>query len=53
MWRPGETLLDRHELTIPPNAAPGPYRLLVGLYHLTDTGVEPLGQATFDLAAGQ
>lgn len=51
LWQPGETLLDRHELTIPADAAPGPYRLLVGLYRLTEAGVEPIGQTTFDLAA--
>ena len=50
MWLPGEMLLDRHELAIPGDAAPGPYRLLVGLYHLAETGIEPVGQATFDLA---
>ncbi|MCB0242041.1 MAG: hypothetical protein KDI12_01445, partial [Anaerolineae bacterium] len=51
MWQPGETLLDRHDLTIPANAAPGPYRLLVGLYRLTEAGIESLGQTTFDLVA--
>ena len=52
MWLPGETLLDRHELAIPADAPPGPYQLLAGLYRLTETGIEPVGQATFDLAAG-
>ncbi len=51
LWRPGETLLDRHELTIPPNAAPGPYRLLVGLYRQVNGETEPVGQAIFNLAA--
>ena len=51
MWRPGEMLLDRHELTIPADAAPGPYRLLIGLYRLTEAGIESLGQTTFDLVA--
>ena len=53
LWRPGETLLDRHELTIPSSAAPGPYRLLVGLYRQTDAGIEPVGETAFDLAVRQ
>ena len=31
-WTPGETVLDRHDLTLPPGAPAGPYRLRVGLY---------------------
>lgn len=53
LWRPDETLLDRHELTIPPSAAPGPYRLLVGLYRQSDAGIEPVGETTFDLVPRQ
>ena len=49
MWRPGEQVLDRHQLAIPTDAAPGPYSLLVGLYQLTETAIELIGQATFDL----
>jgi hypothetical protein len=30
LWKPGETLLDRHTLVLPPGAAPE--RLLVGMY---------------------
>ncbi|MEZ4771216.1 MAG: DUF2723 domain-containing protein [Caldilineales bacterium] len=51
MWLPGERVLDRHELAIPADAPPGPYRLLAGLYRLSESGIEPVGQATFDLAA--
>jgi hypothetical protein len=33
-WLPGEIIVDRHELTLAPEALPGPYRLAVGLYLL-------------------
>jgi hypothetical protein len=36
-WQAGEIIVDRHQLALPPNAPPGPYRLAVGLY-LLDTG---------------
>jgi hypothetical protein len=31
-WEPGEVIVDRHELTLPPDAAMGPLRLEIGLY---------------------
>ncbi|MBE7474837.1 MAG: hypothetical protein DPW09_14255 [Anaerolineae bacterium] len=44
-WQPGETLRDRHVLTVPPIASPGEYRLRVGLYYQPEPGViENLGQ---------
>lgn len=51
LWLPGETLLDRHTLAIPAGSAPGPYRLLIGLYRLTDSGVASVGQTTVELPA--
>jgi hypothetical protein len=33
-WLPGEIIADRHQLTVAPEASPGPYRLAVGLYLL-------------------
>jgi mannosyltransferase len=35
-WTPGETVTDNHGLYLPPDLPPGPYRLLLGLYDLTD-----------------
>ncbi|MCU0515203.1 MAG: glycosyltransferase family 39 protein [Anaerolineae bacterium] len=35
-WPSGTPIEDRHALLIPPEAAPGPYRLIVGLYDLND-----------------
>lgn len=31
-WREGETLVDRHAVTLDPSAPPGNYRLVLGLY---------------------
>jgi hypothetical protein len=41
LWRPGEVLRDSHALAIPPDAAPGVYRLVVGMYLYPS--LEPLG----------
>ncbi|MCZ7542880.1 MAG: DUF4832 domain-containing protein [Anaerolineae bacterium] len=35
-WQPGETVTDNHGLQIPSGAAPGAYRVYVGLYPLDD-----------------
>ncbi len=40
-WRPGEVLRDSHVLTIPEDATPGVYRLVVGMYRYPS--LEPLG----------
>ncbi len=32
-WRPGEELLDRHLLNLPPDLPPGSYQLQAGVYH--------------------
>ncbi|MBE7551979.1 MAG: hypothetical protein HS126_13000 [Anaerolineales bacterium] len=31
-WSPGETIVDAHTLLLPPDLAPGPYTLRLGLY---------------------
>jgi hypothetical protein len=31
-WRAGETVIDRYSVSIPPDAAPGSYALMVGMY---------------------
>jgi hypothetical protein len=31
-WQPGQVVLDRHLLKLPPNLPPGDYTLLVGMY---------------------
>ncbi|MEJ2211286.1 MAG: hypothetical protein P8129_19910, partial [Anaerolineae bacterium] len=36
-WQPGRIVVDRHTLSLPPQAPAGPYRLAVGLY-LLETG---------------
>lgn len=45
-WIPGETLLDRHQITLPPDAAPGPYQLVTGLYERVDGGIRDVGTVT-------
>ncbi len=45
LWQPGETLLDRHVFTVPPQTPVGRYRLLVGMYAYPS--LEPLGQKVF------
>ena len=32
LWSPGESLTDRYGVLVPPDSAPGEYRLLVGMY---------------------
>lgn len=32
-WRPGEYIVDTHELTFKPEATPGPARIIAGLYN--------------------
>jgi hypothetical protein len=49
-WQPGETLRDRHTLTLPAGALPGPYRLLVGMYQIVDGEIVTLGSATLATA---
>ncbi|HSN78354.1 MAG TPA: DUF2723 domain-containing protein [Anaerolineae bacterium] len=46
LWQPGDTLLDRHTLLLPADAPPGPYRLHVGMYRLSDGEIASLGAAT-------
>jgi len=36
-WQPGRIVVDRHAISLPPEAPAGPYRLAVGLY-LLETG---------------
>ena len=35
LWKPGETLIDKHTLALPADLGPGPYTLIVGLYDNT------------------
>lgn len=49
-WQSGETLLDRHVLSIPADAPPGPYQVLVGLYELVDGEARMIGSTTLTSA---
>ena len=35
-WQPGEIIVDPHSIDIDPQAPPGTYRLMTGLYHSAD-----------------
>jgi hypothetical protein len=35
LWKPGETLIDKHTLALPADLGPGPYTIVVGLYDNT------------------
>ena len=45
VWLPGDTIVDRHTLPLPPTLSPGRYTIATGLYDLA-TG-ERLGGANF------
>jgi len=32
LWKPGETLIDKHTLALPADLGPAPYTIVVGLY---------------------
>jgi hypothetical protein len=44
-WLPGEIITDAHTLVLPPNAPPGPYRLIAGLYNPATGARLPLLEA--------
>ena len=45
LWRPGERLRDDHLLQIPADALQGIYRIVVGMYALSEDGtLQPLGE---------
>ncbi|MCS6845933.1 MAG: DUF2723 domain-containing protein [Caldilineales bacterium] len=52
LWRPGEVLRDRHWLSIPAEAEPGPYRLVAGLYELVDGQAQLLDQTPLGGSVG-
>ncbi len=58
-WTPGQTIIDRHGVLLPPTLPPGDYTLAVGLYRADDPGArlptaqgERLPLATVRVAGG-
>lgn len=50
LWQPGETLRDRHTLTLPDALPPGDYSLVVGMYRQPQPGVvELVGEVTLTI----
>ncbi len=45
-WTPGETIVDKHVLVVPYEAAPGSYSIMVGLYRTTAGDLVPLAPGT-------
>ena len=43
LWKSGETLVDRHTLTLPADLGPAPYTIIVGLYDRA-AGMQHLGE---------
>jgi hypothetical protein len=43
LWKPGETLVDRHTLVLPADLGPAPYTIIVGMYD-SAAGMQHLGE---------
>lgn len=61
-WRPGQTIVSRHALLLPPDTPPGDYRLITGLFNPTtgrraavDSGSDfvDLGSITVDVKSDE
>jgi len=48
IWQPGQTIVDRYGLAIPTNAAPGHYRIAIGLYGLDGVRLDVKGTSGGD-----
>jgi hypothetical protein len=48
IWQPGQTIVDRYGLTIPASAAPGRYRIAIGLYGFDGVRLNASGAASGD-----
>lgn len=47
-WRPGDILVDKYELTIPPDAPPGDYPVVIGFYQDATGARLPVGVADIE-----
>jgi len=48
IWQPGQTIVDRYGVLVPPDAAPGRYRVAVGLYGFDGVRLQVQGTAGGD-----
>jgi hypothetical protein len=48
IWQPGQMVVDRYGLTIPSNAAPGRYRIAIGLYGFDGVRLDVGGASSVD-----
>ncbi len=52
-WIPGEWIVDRHDVPLPPTTQPGTYRITVGLYDLQSGQRVALPDGNTELTAGE
>jgi len=52
-WDVGETIADEYALEIPPDVAPGNYRLMIGIYRTSDGArlLTPTGESAIELTS--
>jgi hypothetical protein len=52
-WDVGETIADEYALEIPPDVAPGNYRLMIGMYRTSDGArlLTPTGESAIELTS--
>jgi mannosyltransferase len=53
IWQPGQTIVDRYGVPIPPDAAPGRYRIAVGLYGFDGVRLSVQGTAQDRVILGE
>jgi mannosyltransferase len=53
IWQPGQTIIDRYGVLIPPEAAPGRYRIAVGLYGFDNVRLNVRGASGDQVLLGE
>ncbi|MEA3337042.1 MAG: DUF2723 domain-containing protein [Chloroflexota bacterium] len=52
LWKPGEIIVDRHVVSLPADAPPGPFRVYAGMYELMGDELQPVGAAILPGSVG-
>jgi len=53
IWQPGQTIIDRYGVAIPLDAAPGRYRIAVGLYGFDNVRLQVRGTSKDQMVLGE
>jgi hypothetical protein len=53
IWQPGQIIIDRYGVLIPPEAAPGRYRIAVGLYGFDNVRLNVRGASGDQVLLGE